>query len=236
MSYCVNCGVELDKSAKKCALCGTRVINPSELENLKQAPFPYPDKVVLPAGVRRRYVAFILSMVVLIPNIVCGFTNILLPSTGIWAVYVISSSALAWVIFIHPFLWKKIHPYTIIASDAVAAALYIYVFYAVVSAEKSWFFKVAMPLLLLLEAILLFMTYWLRKKKRDWPDVTIAVIASISAYSVCADLLLHLFVNGRLAVSVSMIILLSCLALIIFFVSVKNNRRLRAWLSRKFFI
>ena len=236
MSYCVNCGVELDKSAEKCALCGTPVINPSELETRKQTPFPYPDKVVLPAGVRRRYVAFLFSMAVLIPNIVCGLTNILFPSTGIWAVYVISSSALAWVLFIHPFLWKKIHPYTIIAIDAVAAAFYIYVFYAVGNDEKSWFFKVAMPLLLLLEAILLFMTYWLRKKKRDWPDITIAVLAEISLYSICADLLLHLFVNGSFILSVSLIIVLSCFALILFFISVKKNRRLRAWLSRKFFV
>lgn len=29
MSYCVNCGVELDSAAKKCALCETPVINPN---------------------------------------------------------------------------------------------------------------------------------------------------------------------------------------------------------------
>ncbi|MEI6580111.1 MAG: hypothetical protein WCN92_11725, partial [Eubacteriales bacterium] len=113
MSYCVNCGVELDKSAEKCALCSAPVINPLEFERYKTSPTPYPDKVVLPAGVRRRYVAFILSMVVLIPNIVCGLTNFLLPETGHWAVYVISSSALAWVLLIQPFLWKKAYPYSI---------------------------------------------------------------------------------------------------------------------------
>ena len=31
MSYCVNCGVELDNSAKKCALCATPVVNPNAL-------------------------------------------------------------------------------------------------------------------------------------------------------------------------------------------------------------
>ena len=30
MSYCVNCGVELDPSAKKCALCSAPVYNPKE--------------------------------------------------------------------------------------------------------------------------------------------------------------------------------------------------------------
>lgn len=32
MSYCVNCGVELDRSLRACPLCNTPVINPRELE------------------------------------------------------------------------------------------------------------------------------------------------------------------------------------------------------------
>jgi len=235
MSYCVNCGVELDKSAKKCALCSAPVINPLELEHFITSPAPYPDKVVLPAGVRRRYVAFLLSMAVLIPNIVCGIINILFPATGHWAVYVISSSVLVWVLFIQPFLWKKAYPYTIIGIDTIAMGLYIYVFYAVGS-EKGWFYEIAMPLLLILEAMLLFMVYWLKKKKRDWPLITIVLLAEISIYSVCVDLLLHVFLTGHLAISVSLIIIASCVALIGFFISVTNNRRLRAWLGRKFFI
>ncbi len=30
MSYCVNCGVELQKSEPRCPLCGTEVVNPNE--------------------------------------------------------------------------------------------------------------------------------------------------------------------------------------------------------------
>ena len=41
MSYCVNCGVELDRSAKACPLCNTPVINPNELLRKEQkTPFP----------------------------------------------------------------------------------------------------------------------------------------------------------------------------------------------------
>ena len=41
MSYCVNCGVELDRSAKACPLCNTPVINPNELQRKEQkTPFP----------------------------------------------------------------------------------------------------------------------------------------------------------------------------------------------------
>ena len=33
MSYCVNCGVELDASSRECPLCNTPVINPRELNS-----------------------------------------------------------------------------------------------------------------------------------------------------------------------------------------------------------
>lgn len=235
MSYCVNCGVELDESAKACALCQAPVINPMVDEAPKSISAPYPDKVVLPPGVRRRYAAFIVSMVVLIPNIVCGVINLLMPSTGIWSVYVIATSALAWVLFVQPFLWKKIPPYTLIAIDAVAVALYLYVFYAVGN-EKGWFYQVAMPMVLILEAMLLFAVYWVKKKKRDWPDIVIAIFIGLGIYSVCVDFLLHIFIQGRFAISFSIVVLACCTALIGFFVAVKRNRRFRAWLSRKFFI
>jgi hypothetical protein len=234
MSYCVNCGVELDKSAKKCALCQAPVINPMDYDS-SSASAPYPDKVVLPLGVRRRYAAFIVSMVVLIPNIVCAIINILFPATGFWAVYVVASSALFWVLFVQPVFWTKIYPYTLIAIDAVAVGLYIFVFYAVGN-EKGWFYQLAMPLLLILETMLLISVYWMRKKKRDWPDVVIAILLQLGLYSVCVDYLLHMFMGASPIISFSIVVVACCGALIGFFIAVKKNHRLRAWLSRKFFV
>lgn len=41
MSYCVNCGVELDPSLKSCPLCHTPVINPNELKKeVSSSPYP----------------------------------------------------------------------------------------------------------------------------------------------------------------------------------------------------
>ena len=33
MSYCVNCGVKLKNSEKKCPLCNTKVINPNKIDS-----------------------------------------------------------------------------------------------------------------------------------------------------------------------------------------------------------
>ena len=44
MSYCVNCGVELQADAEKCPLCNTVVINPNELRSPKDAQAPFPSE------------------------------------------------------------------------------------------------------------------------------------------------------------------------------------------------
>ena len=36
MSYCVNCGVELDHTLKSCPLCETPVINPRDIERKEE--------------------------------------------------------------------------------------------------------------------------------------------------------------------------------------------------------
>lgn len=43
MSYCVNCGVELDKTCAVCPLCNTPVYNPNQPVDVV-SPKPYPDK------------------------------------------------------------------------------------------------------------------------------------------------------------------------------------------------
>ena len=43
MSYCVNCGVELDASLESCPLCHTPVINLSDLQKFKKTT-PYPTQ------------------------------------------------------------------------------------------------------------------------------------------------------------------------------------------------
>ncbi len=125
MSYCVNCGVELDKSAKKCALCDAPVLNPFEDESVEPTPAPYSDKLFIPSSVSRRYIAFIFSVVLLIPNIICNITNLLIPESGLWAIYINATSLLFFILFILPFVFKKVNPYLLLFLDTVSVILYI---------------------------------------------------------------------------------------------------------------
>lgn len=235
MSYCVNCGVELDKSAKKCALCSSPVVNPFEQQNETESYSPYPENYVIPKGVRKRYAAFMASVVILIPNIIFAITNLLVPESGKWAVYIVSTSGLMWFLFLLPFLLKKMKPYFLLFLDTAAVSTYVYVFYSIYR-QEGWFFGLAFPLILFIALIIGLMIKWLKKKRQDTIHIVIAILIEISVISIFADILFHRFYESQALISFSLIVAASCVALIIFFIFVLKNKRFRAWLSRKFFI
>lgn len=95
--------------------------------------------------------------------------------------------------------------------------------------------RLGLPLILGLAVIVLFMISWLSRKRRDWPHVSIAVLAEITLYAIYADVLFSLYQNTGRPLQYSLVIAVCCLALMAFFIAVARNKRLRAWLSRKFF-
>ena len=53
MSYCVNCGVELEKGLPLCPLCDTPVINPKEPKDEDVKP-PYPLNFTVPKSLSKK--------------------------------------------------------------------------------------------------------------------------------------------------------------------------------------
>ena len=97
MSYCVNCGVGLDPSAKTCPLCGTPAWHP-ELD----APpyFPANSATVQPAS--RREAAILLTAMLVSVSLCCGLLNLFLPTDRPWCLYVIGAAMMLWVWFALP--------------------------------------------------------------------------------------------------------------------------------------
>lgn len=233
MSYCVNCGVELADSARKCPLCDTPVLNPNILANENAEP-PFPSHIELPKGAKSRYTAVILSLVLLLPNIVCVITNLLLTPHQLWSVYVVASSAIFWFLFLFPFIMKKKRQYWTLAVDAVATAAYIFVFYYYDSPTKGWFWTLAVPLdvsiFLTIAALCAFFS-----EKRTLLHSLIAILAALTTLDIFVCLIVNLYRKSLWVTYVTLILGISCLILLIFFIVADKNYRLRAWLSRKFF-
>lgn len=233
MSYCVNCGVELSQGVLKCPLCDTPVINPNII-NLNKKESPFPEKIELPKTSKNKYSAIIMSIVLLIPNIVCILTNILFTPNNLWSIYVVSSSALFWFLFVFPFLMKQKKQYLIIAIDAIATAAYIYIFYYKSVVETDSFWRIALPLVVGAYIIVTALCAYF-SKKRTLTKKLITAFATLTAVNVYVCAVINLYSFSVIGTYITMILGVSCLIFLIFFIAAERNYKLRAWLSRKFF-
>lgn len=149
--------------------------------------------------------------------------------------YVNAASMMAWVLFVMPFLWKKRSAFALLAIDTLAVCVLLS-FFPQGFQWPRWYYMVALPVILGLSALVLVWLLWLRFKKHEWPSIVTAVLLSVAGYSLYVDVLLHYFLQNRIYVKISLLIVASCLALALFFVYAKFSKRFRAYLTRKFFV
>ena len=126
MSYCVNCGVELDASARECPLCNTPVINPKELEKMAMAQRPFPTEQGQVETVKRKDLGILVSMVVLATAVTCGILNALTFQESLWSLAVIGACIILWVIMIPAVIYTKQPVYVSLLYDGGAVALYLF--------------------------------------------------------------------------------------------------------------
>lgn len=229
----MNCGVELDESAEKCALCQTPLYKPAIPSENKKAPFS--DKTEIPKNIQRRFIAYIITMVMLIPNIILFFVNVFFVRGSFWSVYVFSTSFLVWTFFVFPFYTKKFLPYLMWAADTLVTAAYVYVFF-VIGSEQPWVLKTTFAVIMLISLSALIFIIWMRKKKHHWTAVTAHVLLDLTVMSFVTGGVATVL-SGIIDFFVSGIICSVCfIALFGFFLYCNRSKRIRAWLNKAFYI
>ena len=121
MSYCVNCGVELESSLVSCPLCNTPVINPNELPYVKK-PSPYPEEMGQVEVVKRKDWAILLSVVCGATALTCGLLNFLVFDQNMWSLLVIGVCIIIWVAAFPAVIYTKLPIYVSLLADAASIA------------------------------------------------------------------------------------------------------------------
>lgn len=234
MSYCVKCGVELDDSAKKCALCGTLVYFPGA-DKSDETEKPFSDIKAVPRDIKEKLAAVIITVLLLIPGIICGIVNLFLHESGYWSLYVIWSLVLAWIIFVFPFIPKKQHPYMMWGFDTAAVLLYMYAVFTLYGQKTDLFKFIILPVLLAISACVFVFISWARKRSRHWSSVMIHILTDIIL--ICAVIGLATYINGYIVFAVTaLIIALSSLSLMVFAIYCNRSLKMRNWLKKKLFV
>lgn len=232
MSYCVNCGVELEKSLECCPLCGTEVINPSEPRRADSIR-PYSrhlDKVA--RKVQRRTIASVISVLLLLTAGICAIINGVYEGEFTWSLYVISSLLLAMLVIVLPIFPLNWHPLFFVVIDCLSLTLYMYVLNVLISGD-SWFETLALPLIILIMAIgAIDVCVADGGMLRRLPLLAFIVI-SMSVAVVGIEIIIDIYTTAAVDVSWSWLVLAPCLAVAAILLIVDNNRRIKSAMKKR---
>ena len=236
MSYCVNCGVKLDPSLKRCPLCNTPVINPNLMTPQEPVPpYPYPRKKGQVDPVKRTDLAILISVVLAGTAIACGLLNLLVFRSNHWSFYVIGACILLWIFCTPMLIYSRLSVYLTILFDGTAVALYA----GLVAYEfpgSPWFSQIALPIIAALTFLVLLFALIYRKVSRSILSMAVVIVLEIAAFTVLVELLTRHFAHAPLKLSWSAVILTCCAVIAAALGTILTRARLREEVRRRMHI
>lgn len=231
MSYCVNCGVELDGSLKDCPLCNTPVINPKELA-AAQKKSPFPQEKVPVEMVKRKDVGILVTIVLLSTAITCGCLNWLVFNENLWSVTIIGACLLLWVILFPVIIYQKLHVYFAVMFDGAAALVYLYLITWLTS-SNDWFYDLGVHLVIFITILIMAYIFCLRKLPRSILTNALYAITAIGILCVGIEILIDWHLYHVIMFRWSAIVATVCLIIDIALITLLSVRRLRNAVRRR---
>lgn len=211
MPYCVNCGVELDETEHICPLCQTRVLHPEQGAVCGGVP-PFPTRREAVPPVSKLELALLLSVLYLSAAVSCGLLNLLLGRTVFWSLYVMAAMVMLWIWTVLPLIFRKMSLLTRLLMDLGAVAVYVYCVALDVGGE-SWFWGLALPIILLAGGVLLALGLLLNGGKRSLLSTMILSILALGVFLMGVELLIDRWIWGTFFPSWSLVIAVICISL-----------------------
>ena len=232
MSYCVNCGVELDKSAKECPLCNTPVLNPRELERELQPQRPFPTEKGQVETVKRKDLGILMSMVVLATAATCGILNAFVFRENLWSLAVIGACIVLWVILIPAVIYTKQPVYVSLLYDGGAVALYLFML-SYLTGSRGWLRGLGLPITILVTVIAEILTFCICRLPKSFLTVALYIFTAAGLLCMGLEILIDRYMIDHIALSWSAVVLTVCGILDIAIITLLSRRRLRNAVRRR---
>lgn len=231
MSYCVNCGVELDKTATECALCNTPVINPKEVVRKDVKP-PFPREKGQVEVAKRKDIGILISTVVLATAVTCGFLNALVFTGTLWSLAVIGACIILWVILIPVVIYRKQTIYASILFDGAAVGVYLHML-TIMTHRDDWFWELGLPIVVFVTLVMEAVTLCVRKLPRSFLTNSLYFITAIGVLSTGLEILIDRYSADTVALRWSAVVVTICIIVDIAIITMLSLRRLRNAVRRR---
>lgn len=236
MSYCVNCGVKLAPSEKKCPLCGVPVQNPAApwTEPLER---PYPRYVeTVMRKIDRRYGAALASILLMIPVGVTLIANLISSGALTWSWYVVGGVMILFIAVLFPMLFTRPDPIFCELLDMAVILFYLAMIDWLFSPER-WFWPLAFPLVAVSFAFIIALTAILRSKRRPTGLYSAALcVFAAGVLSVLINIIVSDYLESTLLPSWSWYVLVPCLVMGMVLCSIERRNKLKEEIRRRLYL
>ena len=231
MSYCVNCGVELEPSQKNCPLCGVEVINPAETYTPQEKKTFAPHKDVLGKKDRLFWINFI-SILLAVPIVTCVLCNWLYDGHLTWSIYVIGGVFIIWALSTSPFYFRKFDVKKMLAVDMVAILIGMFLI-ETQTPGKGWGLYVALPLILYCFLSWLLVIYFTNIKLITGLGISAVLLISVALMTPLLETLLDLYFKHTISLFWSWFVTAPCLSVAALLILLNKNKNFRQEMARR---
>lgn len=233
MSYCVNCGVELADSEKRCPLCHVEVVNPQKpWEESPERPYSRHVDTIM-KRIDRSYLATLMGLILTIPCVITVLLDILSGDGLSWSAYVVGAITVLFVCALLPLYFKRYH--TVLFLSADCAAVLLYLLFIERMNGGSWFLGLGLPLTAAASVCILVPALLFTKLK---PSVLIRigiVLFAVGLYVVATELVISLNDSGMVRLVWSWYALIPCAVLGVVAMVLERRKKLKESIRRRLF-
>ncbi len=231
MSYCVNCGVELESSLQECPLCHTPVINLKEAGR-EIPPSPYPIDKGQVEIVRRKDLGILLSVVLTATGGTCLLLNLLVFNRFLWSLLVIGICICLFVFTFPAVYYSKTPIYASLLADGIAVAVYLYMI-AYLTPSTDWFWQLGLPIVMLVTLCMEIFTFLLKKIPFSVLSGALCLFIEIPLFCAALELMIRRMLFDPLRLTWSAVVLTVCVIIDVALITILVKKRLRNEVRRR---
>ncbi|MEL7610516.1 MAG: DUF6320 domain-containing protein [Bacillota bacterium] len=232
MSYCVNCGVELEESQKSCPLCAVEVCNPAK---------PYDAGVLKPYSshiarinrrVERRFDGVIASVTIAFVAGICIVADMAYSAGADWSLLVAISLGLGWMLFVTPFVFDRLGPLWFVGMDMAALIGFLYGLNRLTSVE-DWFTPLALPVVLSIGVLAAIGIIVIRAQKLRVFSAIAWVAGLLGTFVLTLECILDRFLFGVCSFDWSFFVAIPCFVIALIFTIIARKVELQEAIIRR---
>jgi len=211
MTYCVNCGVQLNEKASKCPLCQTPVIKPAHSTASKQTGSQPLIKEYSTGEFDRSLWIKLMSITLLSPVLITILIDRLFSQNISWSLYVSACLVFVWTWSISPFFFNKDRFIKWIPVGTITMLGFLFSIENI-SGTGGWFLTIGMPITISFFLISAMLSILIRNQIVRELQIPAAILIAIGIFCICINGAINLHTKGVISFDWALIVMSTCIA------------------------